>query len=53
LTMYYSTAIGGDVAIVTKGGPGRSEFLHPPLVVGQFVPNRLYYVVQVTITWCE
>jgi hypothetical protein len=25
-------AIGGDVAIVTKGGPGRSEFLHPPLV---------------------
>jgi hypothetical protein len=34
--MYYSTAIGGDVAIVTKGGPGRSEFLHPPLDVGEW-----------------
>jgi hypothetical protein len=29
--MYYSTIIGGDVAIVTKGGLGRSEFLDPPL----------------------
>jgi hypothetical protein len=31
--MYYSTAIGGDVAIVTKGGLGHSKFLDPTLLI--------------------
>jgi hypothetical protein len=29
--MYNSTAIGGDIAIVTEGGSRRNKFLDPPL----------------------